>query len=115
MAMDIGLLEDDFGAINGMHILQDVKQMQLAHIFSPAMAKKAMTIFQHAYPNRPKGMHFFNLPSFFDMIFGIVKPLLTEKMKNRVRVEGILVNFDCNYKLLLILGKYLYRWYSRII
>lgn len=84
MAMDIGLLEDDRGVINGMHVLQDMSLMNVSHMFSPAMAKKGMTLFQHAYPNRPKGVHFFNLPSFFETLFGLIKPLLSEKMKNRV-------------------------------
>lgn len=86
MAMDIGLLEDDHSIINGMHVVQDMAGSKLGHMFSPALAKKAMTVFQQTYPNRPKGIHFFNLPSFFETMYSLVRPLLTEKMKNRVRI-----------------------------
>lgn len=91
MMMDIGLMEDHASIINGMHVVQDMAGVQLAHMASPALAKKGMTIFQSTYPTRPKGIHFFNLPTFFEIFFGIFKPFLTEKMKNRVRNTSTVV------------------------
>lgn len=86
MLMDIGLMEDDFAPVNGVRIIQDMKGITLAHMGPPTVTKKAMTIFQEAYPNRIKGLHFVNTPGFFDMIFGLFRPFLTEKMKNRVSI-----------------------------
>jgi hypothetical protein len=63
--------------------------MTLGHMsqFSPAMGKKAMTIWQEAYPQRPKGMHFLNLPSIMEGIFGIMKSFSKDKMKERLFVH----------------------------
>ena len=35
-------------------------------------------------PVRVKGLHYINVPHFFEYIFAIIKPFLTEKMRNRV-------------------------------
>lgn len=85
MLMDLEMVDDHSSIINGLHIVQDMGKTTMGHIAPLSLTKKAMTIFQHTYPNRPKGMHMFNLPSFFDMVFNMIKPFLTEKMKSRVR------------------------------
>lgn len=82
--MDMSLMEDDASSINGVLIVQDMKGYTMGHIQTPAQAKKSMACFQMAYPNRIKGMHFFNIPSFFETVYNLMRPLLTEKIKNRV-------------------------------
>lgn len=86
MMWDVLLNEDDNLVVSGVHVLQDPKNTTLAHIkqISPTLAKKGTTCIQQAYPLRPKGIHFINIPSFFETIFNMVKPFLTDKMKRRV-------------------------------
>lgn len=86
MLMDISLIDDDSALINGFHVVQDMAECQLGHMAPPSFAKKMMMIFQNTYPNRPKGIHCFNLPSFFETMFSIMRPFLTEKMKKRVNL-----------------------------
>jgi hypothetical protein len=56
--------------------------MTFAHVtqFSPAMGKKAMTIWQDAFPARPKAMHFLNMPSLMESIFGLMKSFAKDKV-----------------------------------
>ncbi|GLV42420.1 uncharacterized protein CBL_03157 [Carabus blaptoides fortunei] len=88
MFMDMSLMEDDAASINGVLIVQDMKGYTLGHVQTPAMAKKSMTCFQMAYPNRIKGVHFYNIPTFFETVYNLIKPMLTEKMKNRVNIHS---------------------------
>ena len=47
----------------GVVIIQDVRQASIGQIklFSPSVGKKAMTIFQEAYPSNPKAMYFLGM------------------------------------------------------
>ena len=55
--------------------------------FSPSIAKKAMTVFQDAYPTNPKAMYFLGMPSFVESAFNIMKGFMKDKMKNRLHVN----------------------------
>ena len=55
--------------------------------FSPSIAKKAMTVFQDAYPTNPKAMYFLGMPSFFESAFNVMKGFMKDKMKNRLHVK----------------------------
>jgi len=55
--------------------------------FSPSIAKKAMTVFQDAYPTNPKAMYFLGMPSFVESAFNIMKGFMKDKMKNRLHVK----------------------------
>merc|ERR1719259_308060 len=61
-----------------------------AHGFqmTPAVVKKAMTVWQDGYPMRPKAMHYINTPQGFDTVFNIFKSFMKEKMKQRIHVHG---------------------------
>lgn len=67
----------DNGALNSNHMSN----------FSPAFAKKVMTIFEDVHPSRPKVVHILNMPSIFETIFGIVKGLMKKKMQERLVVH----------------------------
>lgn len=86
MIQDILFLEDDQFVIAGQSMIQDMKGITMNHMaqMTPSMVKKAMTCFHTAYPSRPKAAHFINIPSFFETIFTLFKPFLTEKLKQRV-------------------------------
>lgn len=82
--IEIGLMEDDYAPINGISVILDMKGMSMAHVPSPTMIKKAMVCLQETYPHRIKAVHFINTPTFFDTFFVMVRPLLSEKIRNRV-------------------------------
>ena len=86
MMQDILLLEDDNLAVSGAMAVQDMSDMSIAFVksLSISLTKKAMTCFQHGYPNRIKGGHFFNISGVFDVMYNLFKPFLTEKLKRRV-------------------------------
>ena len=55
--------------------------------FSPAIGKKAMTVFQEAYPANPKAMYFLGMPNFVESAFNIMKGFMKDKMKGRLHVR----------------------------
>ena len=55
--------------------------------FSPAIGKKAMTVFQEAYPTNPKAMYFLGMPNFVESAFNIMKGFMKDKMKGRLHVR----------------------------
>ena len=97
----------DQSSVTGIVGVQTMEGMTLAHMasFSPAMGKKAMTIWQvryslisnrifmhhechnqDAYPQRPKGMHFMDMPAIMEGIFNIMQSFANAKMKERIVV-----------------------------
>jgi hypothetical protein len=50
---------------------------------NPALAKRAMTVWQDAYPAKPKALHFINMPSVMEAIFSMMQSFQKEKMKKR--------------------------------
>lgn len=86
MIYNIMVEEDDQFVICGLILFQDLTALSMGHMahMNPATIKKAMTYFQQAHPTRPKEIHFFNIPSFFDGLLGIIKPFMKEKVQQRV-------------------------------
>ncbi|TRY68427.1 hypothetical protein TCAL_07480 [Tigriopus californicus] len=89
MISEMLMHEADQSSITGFVGVQDMEGMTLGHAtqFSPSLGKKAMTIWQDAYPQRPKGMHFLNMPSLMEAIFGMMKSFSKEKMRDRLIVH----------------------------
>ena len=56
MIMEAAMEGDQQAVIRGMVLIQDLEGMTLAKTlgFTPAVAKRAMTVWQDAYPTRPK-------------------------------------------------------------
>lgn len=86
MIYNIMVEEDDQFVICGLILFQDLTALSMGHMahMNPATIKKSMTYFQQAHPTRPKEIHFFNIPSFFDGLLGIIKPFMKEKVQQRV-------------------------------
>lgn len=78
--------EDDQYLVGGLILFNDLTGTTLSHMtqMTPALSKKAMTYYQDAYPSRPQQMHLFNIPSFFDAMFNMIRPFMKEKMQQRV-------------------------------
>ncbi|GJQ86158.1 hypothetical protein Trydic_g13438 [Trypoxylus dichotomus] len=90
MLADIMVREDDQCLIGGLIIFNDTTGITLSHMthMTPSIAKKSMTYWQNALPNRPKEMHFFNIPTFFDTMMSMIKPFLNEKMQKRMHIHN---------------------------
>ena len=60
MIMEAAMEGDQQAVIRGMVLIQDLEGMTLAKTlgFTPAVAKRAMTVWQDAYPTRPKVWEF---------------------------------------------------------
>lgn len=89
MIVDILVNEDDNFIIAGVQVINDLKNSSTNHIvhLNPVVIKKFLKCFQEAYPIRPKGLVFFNAPSFFEMLYTLFKSFLSEKLKKRVSVS----------------------------
>ncbi|KRT78509.1 CRAL-TRIO domain containing protein [Oryctes borbonicus] len=86
MISDIIVNEDDHFVICGMVVFQDMTGLTMSHMaqMNPVITKKHVAYFQEAHPSRSKQIHFFNIPSFFDTLLGIIKPLIKEKFQQRI-------------------------------
>ena len=73
----------------GVVVISDSVGGTMGHMkqFSPALGKKMITIFEEAYPNRPKELHMLNMPSIFETLFNIMKGFMKEKMRERLIVH----------------------------
>ena len=76
------------GHICGVVIIQDMSDVTFgfAKNFSPTTGKKAMTIFQEAYPANPKAMFFLGMPTFIESIFNVMMSFSKEKIKKRIQL-----------------------------
>uniref|UniRef100_A0A8B9TIM2 Alpha-tocopherol transfer protein n=1 Tax=Anas platyrhynchos TaxID=8839 RepID=A0A8B9TIM2_ANAPL len=72
---------------NGVKAIFDLQGWRFAHAFqiSPAVAKK---IAADSFPLKVRGIHLINEPLFFHPVFALIKPFLTEKIKQRVHMHG---------------------------
>jgi len=87
MVMESAMNGDHQAVICGVVLIQDLDNMTLAHAISPAVAKKAMTVWQDAYPTRPKALHFINMPPVMESLFKMVQGFQKEKMRQRNHVH----------------------------
>ncbi|XP_042230139.1 retinol-binding protein pinta-like isoform X1 [Homarus americanus] len=87
---DILWLEDEQMSITGVVQMMDMENITAAHVLqmSPALLKKAITIWQEGYPLRPKGVNYINTPAAFDTVFNIMKSFMNEKIKRRTHIHG---------------------------
>lgn len=81
--------EDDQMIICGVCVVTDMGGMTTSQMmcYTPSIMKKVMTCFEEAYPTRPKELHFYKIPSFFETLFNVVKPFMKEKMLKRVKTN----------------------------
>ena len=80
--------DDDQSQVCGVVIVQDVSEASIGQMktFSPSIGKKAMTIFQEAYPENPKAMFFLGMPGFMESVFNIMMSFSKEKFRQRIQV-----------------------------
>ncbi|XP_009950168.1 PREDICTED: alpha-tocopherol transfer protein [Leptosomus discolor] len=75
---------------NGVKAIFDLQGWRFAHAFqiSPAVAKKIAAVLTDSFPLKVRGIHLINEPLFFHPVFALIKPFLTEKIKERVYMHG---------------------------
>jgi len=76
--------------INGIVIIMDYDGMGMTQVtqFTPSFCMQLMTFIQEAIPLRIKAVHIVNQPFVFNMVWTILKPLLTKKLKERTHFHG---------------------------
>ncbi|XP_019637472.1 PREDICTED: alpha-tocopherol transfer protein-like [Branchiostoma belcheri] len=85
------IIEEEETQVAGVVFIEDLAGMNANHVYyasSPTLMYKGYGAFQNAFPCRIKGGHYLNESPLFDGIFAIIKPILSEKIKSRIRMHG---------------------------
>ncbi|XP_023321804.1 retinol-binding protein pinta [Eurytemora carolleeae] len=90
MIIELAMRTNIQAQVKGFVLIQDMAGMTAQHAvqFNPVIAKKAMTVWQDAYPAKPKALHFLNMPGAMESIFSMVQSLQKQKMKERNHVHS---------------------------
>lgn len=85
MIGDVRLREESHGVAGDVYIL-DASVATPTHFakFTPALVKKFLVCVQDAYPVKLKEVHVINISPLVDTIVTFVKPLIKEKIRNRI-------------------------------
>nr|XP_005893023.1 PREDICTED: alpha-tocopherol transfer protein [Bos mutus] len=75
---------------NGIKAVFDLEGWQFAHAFqiTPSVAKKIAAVLTDSFPLKVRGIHLINEPIIFHAVFSMIKPFLTEKIKERIHMHG---------------------------
>lgn len=79
-------IRDPRAQIGGLVVLLDMAGLRFAHakFLSPHLAKRSADVIQDSFPMRFKAFHILHEPFYFDAILALIKPFMTEKIRNRV-------------------------------
>ncbi|XP_045752451.1 alpha-tocopherol transfer protein isoform X2 [Mirounga angustirostris] len=71
---------------NGIKAIFDLEGWQFSHAFqiTPSVAKKIAAVLTDSFPLKVRGIHLINEPIIFHAVFSMIKPFLTEKIKERI-------------------------------
>lgn len=85
MIGDVRLREESHGVAGDVYIL-DASVATPTHFakFTPSLVKKFLVCVQEAYPVKLKEVHVVNISPIVDTIVSFAKPLLNEKIRNRI-------------------------------
>ncbi|XP_029407035.2 alpha-tocopherol transfer protein-like [Bactrocera dorsalis] len=98
MIIDILMQENDRVFIAGYTFIIDLGNISKAVLmnFEPEFVRKLTILVNKAAPTRMKGFHFINVLPIFEKLFGMVKSVISAKLKDRFYVHG--TNFEDLYK-----------------
>lgn len=84
------ILLDENIQVNGLVFVIDMTGFSRHHFVSTGMenTKKCMVVTQKALPGRIKELHYYNTGAVFESIFNMIRPMMSEKLRNRVHVHG---------------------------
>ena len=89
LIMEILIDQLDQCSVTGFISASNTEGASMGHValFSnPVASKKAVTVFQDAYPIRPKAMHMMNLPSIMETVLNLFRSFMNDKMKARTQI-----------------------------
>lgn len=89
MIMELSMIGNLQVQVKGFVLIQDMEGMSAQHALqiNPVIGKKAMTVWQDAYPTNPKAIHFLNMPGVMETVFTMMQSLQKQKMKRRNHVH----------------------------
>lgn len=89
---EITLLEDDYAMVHGVIGIVDVGQITMGHLtqMTPMLMKRISVFSEDAVPLRMRATHFINATSIFEQFFNLMKPLMSAKQQQRVRINRML-------------------------
>ncbi|XP_037659413.1 alpha-tocopherol transfer protein [Choloepus didactylus] len=75
---------------NGIKAVFDLEDWQFSHALqiTPSVAKNIAAVLTDSFPLKVRGIHFVNEPIIFQAVFSMIKPFLTEKIKQRIHMHG---------------------------
>ncbi|XP_076348393.1 alpha-tocopherol transfer protein-like [Tachypleus tridentatus] len=75
---------------NGIAAIIDLRGFGLCHFrqLSPNHTRQIISLIQDCFPARFNAIHFVNESNLFGVMFNLVKPLLSEKLKKRIHFHG---------------------------
>ncbi|XP_072323775.1 alpha-tocopherol transfer protein [Scyliorhinus torazame] len=76
--------------LNGVKVIFDLCGWRFSHALkiSPTIAKRISAVLVDSFPLKVRGIHMINEPVLFDSVFAIIKPFLSEKIKERIHMHG---------------------------
>ncbi|KAF5287373.1 hypothetical protein FQA39_LY15911 [Lamprigera yunnana] len=99
MILDVLLKEDDDAIISGLILWSNIEECSIKYItqMTPTVLKKKLECIEKAYPFRIKGTYFINSPSYFEIVYNLVKSFTKSKIAQRMTMFGEINDF---YKVL---------------
>lgn len=84
------ILLDENIQVNGLVFVIDLTGFTRHHFVSSGVdnTRKCMLVTQKALPGRIKELHYYNTGPVFESIFNMIRPMMSEKLRNRVHVHG---------------------------
>ncbi|XP_061027438.1 alpha-tocopherol transfer protein isoform X1 [Eubalaena glacialis] len=75
---------------NGIKAIFDLEGWQFSHAFqiTPSVARRIAAVLTDSFPLKVRGIHLINEPIIFHAVFSMIKPFLTEKIKERIHMHG---------------------------
>ncbi|KAK1173854.1 alpha-tocopherol transfer protein isoform X1 [Acipenser oxyrinchus oxyrinchus] len=75
---------------NGLKAIFDLQGWRFSNALqiTPSLAKKMSAVLTDSFPLKVRGIHLINEPIFFHPAFAVIKPFLSEKIKERIHLHG---------------------------
>ncbi|XP_044074591.1 alpha-tocopherol transfer protein [Siniperca chuatsi] len=74
----------------GLKAIFDLQGWSLGHALqiNPSLARKISSILSDSFPLKVRGIHLVNEPMFFRPVFAMIRPFLSDKIKQRIHMHG---------------------------
>ncbi|MBN3309684.1 alpha-tocopherol transfer protein isoform X1 [Amia ocellicauda] len=75
---------------NGLKAIFDLQGWRFAHALqiNPSLAKKISAVLTDSFPLKVRAIHLINEPIFFHPVFAVIRPFLSDKIKERIHMHG---------------------------